>query len=250
MGHRLDEIDKRIIYYLTKDARNTSAPIIAREVDMSPGTIRNRIQQLEERGVLKGYHAAVDFEQGDGRLATLFVCTADPTERSALAKLALDVSGVVNVREVRTGKRNLHVKAVGTDTADFDRIERGLVELGLRIEDESLLQAEQFHAYHPFGPDDDPNTHSLTDFMSLAGGAEVAEITVVGTAPVAGKTLREADQEGVLGDDVLVVAIERGDEVITPKGDTPIYEGDIVTVFSRGGISNDLLSIFTDESEQ
>lgn len=249
MGHRLDEIDKRIIYYLTKDARNTSAPIIAREVDMSPGTIRNRIQQLEERGVLKGYHAAVDFEQGDGRLTALFLCSADPSERGALAKLALDVSGVVNVREVLAGQRNLHVKAVGTDTGDFDRIERALGDLGLRIEDESLLQREQFHSYHPFGPDDDPDTHSLTDFMSLAGGAEVAEITVSGTAQVAGKTLQEADREGVLGDDVLVVAIEREDEVITPKGDTPIYEGDVVTVFSRGGISSELLGIFTDERQ-
>lgn len=52
MQARLDDIDRRILYYLRVDARNTTAPMIAEEVDVSAATIRNRINQLEEKGVI------------------------------------------------------------------------------------------------------------------------------------------------------------------------------------------------------
>jgi len=86
---------------------------------------------------------------------------------------------------------------------------------------------------------------SIKDFMSLAGDAEVFEITVTETAPLAEKTLQEADNEELLGDDVLVVAIERGDEVITPRGDTTIHAGDLITAFSKDGITSSVMHTFT-----
>lgn len=86
---------------------------------------------------------------------------------------------------------------------------------------------------------------SVKDFMTLAGDAEVFEITVTETAPLAEKTLQETDAEGLLGDDVLVVAIERGDEVITPRGNTTIHSGDLITVFSKAGITSDVMYTFT-----
>lgn len=54
MANRLDEIDKRVLYHLAADARDTSAPAIAEEVNVSAGTIRNRIRQLEADGTIKG----------------------------------------------------------------------------------------------------------------------------------------------------------------------------------------------------
>lgn len=72
MDPQLDEIDKRIRFHLTRDARRTSAPDIAGEVHVSAGTIRNRIRQLEEREIIRGYHAHVDYERGAGLLTNLF----------------------------------------------------------------------------------------------------------------------------------------------------------------------------------
>ncbi|MFB6079430.1 MAG: TrkA family potassium uptake protein [Haloferacaceae archaeon] len=88
---------------------------------------------------------------------------------------------------------------------------------------------------------------SVKDFMALAGGAEVFEITVTETAPLAEKTLQEADREGLLGEDVLVVAIERGEDVLTPRGNTAIHAGDLVTVFSKQGVSGEVMRTFTGE---
>jgi len=66
MSHHLDEIDRRILHALMSDARNTSAPMIAEGLNVSAATVRNRIERLEEEGVIRGYTAIVDFEQADG----------------------------------------------------------------------------------------------------------------------------------------------------------------------------------------
>lgn len=86
---------------------------------------------------------------------------------------------------------------------------------------------------------------TVKDFMTLAGGAEVFEITVTESAPIAGKTLQEADEAGILGAGVLIVAIEREKAVITPKGAAEITAGDLVTVFSEEGASGDVMETFT-----
>lgn len=90
---------------------------------------------------------------------------------------------------------------------------------------------------------------SVTDFMDLGGEAEIFEVIVPQGAPIVGVPLAEADQKGMLGEDVLVVAIEREGEVLTPKGKTTIEAGDQAIVFSRSGIESEVMELFTGESE-
>ena len=54
----LDEVDLAILRLLVEDAR-LSARAIAREVGMSPGAISERIDRLQTRGVITGYHASI-----------------------------------------------------------------------------------------------------------------------------------------------------------------------------------------------
>ncbi|WP_222912709.1 Lrp/AsnC family transcriptional regulator [Natrinema sp. SYSU A 869] len=248
MNYRLDDIDRRIIYAVMDDARNISAPTIAEEVNVSPGTIRNRISNMEEHGIITGYHANVDFEQADGRLTNLYMCNAPVSEREMIARQAQVINGVINVRELMTGRRNLHVLAVGENTSDLRRIARSLSDLGLEIEDEVLVQNETRHAYAPFGSDEDTHHERITDFISLTGDAEVAEITANPEAPIAGVTLEQAVRKEILDEDTLVIAIERGDTVLTPHGNTEIRADDVVTVFSRGGIGESTIEAFRSEA--
>lgn len=244
MDYRVDEIDKRILYYLARDARNTAAPAIADEVQVTPATIRNRIRQLEEHGLIRGYHADIDYERIEGRVTYQFSCTAPVPDRDRIAQAALEVSGVVKVRELMTGHANLAITAVGIDTDDVSRIASKLSDLGLEIEDEGVIEREYYHPYHPFGPEDAPTGPSLTDFMSLAGGAEVIEFTVSEGAAVEGLTIEETVSEGLLADEMLVVGIEREGDVLTPKGDTEIRPGDIITLFSRETLEQGTLEVF------
>ncbi|ELY94201.1 AsnC family transcriptional regulator [Natrialba hulunbeirensis JCM 10989] len=243
-SYRLDEIDRRIIYALMSDARNTSAPAIAEQVSVSGATIRNRIAQLEEHGIIDGYHATVDFEHADGSLMNLFLCHASFGEVEGVARRIGTIPGVINVRELMGGHMNLHVLAVGTDTADLRRIGRELEQLDVAIEDEFLMQTEHDFPYTPYGPADGRRREPLADYISLTGGAEVVEITVHEDAPIAGRTLESAADDDVLEDETLVVAIERDDTVITPHGDTEIRPHDVVTVFSPDGTNEPALTAF------
>lgn len=55
---KLDETDRRLLSLLAGDAR-LSHRELARRVGMSPGAVSLRVERMERRGVISGYHAAV-----------------------------------------------------------------------------------------------------------------------------------------------------------------------------------------------
>lgn len=244
MGIQIDTIDERILYYLTKEARHTSAPDIAEQVDKSAPTVRNRIRRLEDAGVISGYHAHVDYERVDGRLTDLLVCSTSATERQELAQRVLDVAGVVNVREIMSGRGNLHIKVVGEDTDDLTRIAQDIAALGIEIDDEDLVHREYFRPYAQFGSRDEEPISPVTGVSGIAGDADVLELVVGEDARIAGMTLKDANEEGLIPADVLVVRIDRDEEAITPAGETRIQGGDFVTIHSRSGIGEETLDAF------
>jgi DNA-binding Lrp family transcriptional regulator len=137
----LDDLDRKILHSLQQDARRTSSQDIADEAGVSASTVRNRISRLEDRGIITGYHADVDYERAGYQLYTLIVCTAPVPRREELAADAVNVPGVVRVEEVMTGAENVHVFAVGKDSDDLSRIGRDLDDLGLEVADEDLLRS-------------------------------------------------------------------------------------------------------------
>ena len=85
---------------------------------------------------------------------------------------------------------------------------------------------------------------SVKDYMRVGDRAEVFEITVGAEAPVAGLTLADAAEKDLFDDGLLVVAIERDKDVLTPRGNTDIRAGDLVTVFSEEGATPDVTDVF------
>ena len=55
----LDDIDKKIIKVLENDAR-TSLRKISELVDVSLGTVSNRVKRMERNGVIRGYSVILD----------------------------------------------------------------------------------------------------------------------------------------------------------------------------------------------
>ena len=90
---------------------------------------------------------------------------------------------------------------------------------------------------------------SIVDFLRIGEQAEVFEISVTATAPIAGMTLQEAAKEGFIGGDTLIVAIERnGDgEPITPRGSTRIESDDVLTVYAAAGAEPEVTDVFGHE---
>ncbi|PSP94732.1 TrkA family potassium uptake protein [Halobacteriales archaeon QS_4_62_28] len=87
---------------------------------------------------------------------------------------------------------------------------------------------------------------SIVDFMRIGDEAEVFEITIKEGAPIAGRTLMEAGEEGLLPVDVLVVAIERNGtgDPITPRGATRLEVDDLLTVYSASGATPEVTDLF------
>lgn len=150
MGRELDDVDRGILYLLQREARNTTTKEIADMVGVSPSTVRNRIDQLESSGVIRGYHPEIDYEAAGLPLQVLFICTAPATERSELAQKVLEVRGVIELREMTTGRRNIHVEVVGTSTADITRITDAIHELGLEIETTELVKERRIQPFNHF----------------------------------------------------------------------------------------------------
>jgi len=87
---------------------------------------------------------------------------------------------------------------------------------------------------------------SIRDFMRIGEEAEVFEIEVKSDAPIAGKTLVDADADGLLSEDMVVVAVEREGttDPLTPRGGTVIEAGDLVTIYSSLGAVPEITHIF------
>ena len=92
----LDEIDKKIIEILQKNAR-TPYTQIAKEIGLSEGAIRKRIEALERNGVIKNYIAIIDPKKLGYNSITLLGLDAEPTK---LLDVANEISKFKEVKNV------------------------------------------------------------------------------------------------------------------------------------------------------
>lgn len=150
----LDDVDRAILQLLQRDARNLTAVDIAERVDVTDGTVRNRVGKLEDGQIIEGYVPMIDYEQAGYQLQVRIMCTAPLVEREELAREALQVEGVVEVHEVMTGKGNVEVKAVAPRHEDLTRIAQTLDGMGLGVEREELVRHHYFRPFDHFGTED------------------------------------------------------------------------------------------------
>ena len=73
VGPHLDAADAQVLKELQHDARQTNRALAA-SVGLAPSTTLHRVRELEQRGVITGYHAEVDLAAlGRGLQALVFV---------------------------------------------------------------------------------------------------------------------------------------------------------------------------------
>lgn len=139
--YSLDETDRRLLELLQDDARY-SAVNLAELIGVSDNTIHNRIDRLEEKGIITGYSTSIDHRAVGLEFHFLLICTVPISEREDIAEQVLDLPGVFEVTELMTGQRNLQIRAVGAEDDDITRLARKLDQLGITIDDEVLVRAD------------------------------------------------------------------------------------------------------------
>lgn len=111
-----DDIDLRILAMLKEDARVANAAI-ARDVDLAPSAVFQRIKKLEEKGVIQGYHARIDPDALDqGLLAFISVQTGEGARAKETAEMLAAVPEVMEVHRV-VGDDCFYLKVRVKDTA-------------------------------------------------------------------------------------------------------------------------------------
>ena len=86
---------------------------------------------------------------------------------------------------------------------------------------------------------------AIQDSMQIGAGGEIFELTVDEGAPIAGLSLIDADADGLLPEETVIVAIVRDDELHIPRGESDIQAGDTVTIFAKDGASDRITDAFT-----
>lgn len=148
---KLDDTDKGILYLLQQDARRITTKEMAERVGVSASTVRNRIERMEERDIIRGYQPDVDYDEAGLQLHVEMICSAPNPRRAEFAKAARDVDGVVAIREVLNGNENVQIDAVGTNSDDVARITDELSDIGLDVVNTKIIKDTHVQPFNHFG---------------------------------------------------------------------------------------------------
>lgn len=144
---QLDAVDYAILYHLQEDGRQ-AVTNIADELQVADNTVHNRLQDLEEKGIIEGYQANVNYDQAGIQHHYMFVCTARVSQRESLAREARAFPDVTEVITLMTGKNNVYIIGSATKKDEISNLAYNIDDLGLSIEQEHLIRN---HVRQPFG---------------------------------------------------------------------------------------------------
>ncbi|MFT3966281.1 MAG: Lrp/AsnC family transcriptional regulator [Sphingobium sp.] len=121
-GHMLDMVDMRILGALQEDGRMTNVDL-ARHVGLTAPPCLRRVKALEDRGVIRAYHAAIDPE-ALGYTITVFAMVSLRSQAEAdLRAFEEHVAALPEVRECHmlNGEIDFILKVVARDLQSFQQ---------------------------------------------------------------------------------------------------------------------------------
>ncbi|GAB3665359.1 Lrp/AsnC family transcriptional regulator [Halopiger thermotolerans] len=156
VSYELDQRDRQILHLLQTNARSISTETIGEEIGIAASTVRNRINKMEDAGIIRGYHPEIDYNAAGHPLHYLFLCYAPAAERDEIVREVLEsVPGVVRVNELIDSEINVVVEVIAEDAETLDRSNKGLKERGLDVKRGEVYKKTHVQPYDHFGADYD-----------------------------------------------------------------------------------------------
>lgn len=118
MKNTMDLIDEKIVEMLQKNAR-VAIKEIAAEVFLSSPAVTARIERLERRGIIKGYHAMIDASNLGFVIKAFISLDLEPVQKDEFYPFIREVENVVECNCV-TGEYAMLMKVEFTDTGELD----------------------------------------------------------------------------------------------------------------------------------
>ena len=95
----MDKLDGAIVRELQADARQTNRELAAK-LGIAPSTCLERVRALRQRGVITGYHAAVDLAALNRNVQALLAVQVRPLSRAVIEDFKAYVAGLPEVLSV------------------------------------------------------------------------------------------------------------------------------------------------------
>lgn len=124
----LDRRDRLILNLLQDNGRLSNAEL-AEKVNLSPSACLRRVRQLEEGGLISGYHMQLDMKAcGLSGVAFVFV-TLDGQRRDSLARFE---RAIVDIKEIQdcyllAGEYDYLLRIIYRDAVDLERIHHDIL---------------------------------------------------------------------------------------------------------------------------
>ena len=151
----LDQIDNRIIRMLRENARLTYSEI-GKAAGISRVAAKNRIEQLEKNGVIRGYHADIDLRAMRKGIHFTLDIEASPGYYSEVIE-TLAASSMLHEIYGTSGKSHIHVMGVAPNSETLGsyanylyRTTRGIRELNWQILVTTYKNTERGVAYEQY----------------------------------------------------------------------------------------------------
>jgi Lrp/AsnC family leucine-responsive transcriptional regulator len=124
----IDEINRQLLAELQHDARATLA-LLARKVSLSPPAVAERLQRLQDAGVIRGYHAEIDPVAAGYSLTVIIRVRPAPRQLHKVAELAQGTSEIVECHRI-TGEDCFLIKAHVRDVGHLEELIDSLAAYG------------------------------------------------------------------------------------------------------------------------
>lgn len=136
-----DPTDEKLLAALRDDGRAT-VQSLAQRIGVAPATVSVRLQRLQERGLIRGFHAQIDHQLLGFNLCAYVALQVNEITglRGALTEKFLELPEVVDFAWV-TGQQDAIAKVWARDTKHLEAIVVRLDEVGARSQTMVVLGA-------------------------------------------------------------------------------------------------------------
>ena len=141
----LDDIDKKIIKVLEDDAR-TSLRKISELVDVSLGTVSNRVKRMEKNGIIRGYSVILDPDKIGWELNVVIglriqkgrlIEIQERIAKDSRVHGVYDVTGDFDSMVIAKAKNRKDLGDLSKNVLSIDGVERSITHLVLNTVKES-----------------------------------------------------------------------------------------------------------------
>ena len=143
MNYQLDEIDKEILDFLVK---NTRMPFteIAKQMNVSAGTINVRVKKMEDAGIILGSSLSIDYAKLDYHFTAFIGILLTKSNRTQeVLKELVTIPNVIEA-SVISGKYKIFCKIRAKNTEDAKRIIYQIDDIQDVMRTESMISMEEY----------------------------------------------------------------------------------------------------------